>query len=135
MYERYQCQTLFDITQTGVTGKFRPDELPFTAQDGTEITDLSTWNVARNKQRNLETIIQILSLRAQISNITTPRHEDDRWVFEFVLETPDAYGENLQLFVDDARTVPMISIPPGITHIMLEAAGPKQNIWLATHEF
>lgn len=131
-YQRYQCRTVFDITQTGVTGKFRLDEIPFTALSGDQITDLSDWNIARNKQRNLETIIQILSLRAQIADITTPRVEDDQWVFEFVLETPNAYGDNLELFIQDARTVPMISIPPGITHIMLEPAGPKQNIWLTT---
>lgn len=117
---RYELRTRFDITQTGITGRFKPDG---------EMT-ANEWNEKRNQQRNLETIIQILCLRAQLTDVTTPVQEDDQWVFTFNSDTENAWGPDLELFVNDARNVPMITIPREFGAVMLEPAGPKQNIWL-----
>ena len=53
-----RCRTLFDITETGVTGHFKPHRIPFRDNAGQQISDQVTWDRARNQQRNLETISQ-----------------------------------------------------------------------------
>ena len=63
---RYMCQTLFDITATGVTGHFKTTRVPYVDQAGQEIVDQATWNRSRNQQRNWETLTQILGLRTQL---------------------------------------------------------------------
>ena len=66
------CRTLFDITQTGTTGHFKPSHVPTRDRAGQTIIDQQTWTKSRNQQRNLETITQILQLRTQIFNPTIP---------------------------------------------------------------
>jgi hypothetical protein len=39
--------------------------IPFEDQAGQPIQDLAAWNRSRNQQRNWETLLQILGLRAQ----------------------------------------------------------------------
>lgn len=90
------------------------------------LQDFSDWTHARNQQRNLETIVQILCLRGQISDITTPTHADSTWSFEFSLDTPGAWGENLELIQQDMKNVPMI--PLGVTEYSLLDYG--DTIWL-----
>ena len=67
-----QCRTLFDITETGTTGHFKPSHVPGKDRAGQNITDNQTWTKSRNQQRNLETITQILQLRTQIFNPSVP---------------------------------------------------------------
>jgi hypothetical protein len=62
MSHRILCQTLFDITKTGILNR---------AKAGQDITNLDDWYNKRNTQCNLDTIIQVISLRAQpdVTNI------------------------------------------------------------------
>lgn len=57
-----RCTTLFNITKTGITNRKPP----------LGMTDEASWNKQRNMQYNLDTIIQVISLRAQPENITDP---------------------------------------------------------------
>jgi nucleoside-diphosphate-sugar epimerase len=63
------CETVFDITATGVTGHFKSSRIPFIDHAGHKITDSDSWNRARNQQRNWETLTQLIQLRTQIDNI------------------------------------------------------------------
>lgn len=130
MYQRIQVKCLFDITQTNTTGRFREDQVPYDDFSGSKISDYNTWNQSRNRQRNFETVIQTLGLRAQISDIATPIQKDKVWVFDFTVDTPGAYGEDLEILIHDLEGVPMIPIPPGIKTVTLHSSGSEQNIWL-----
>ena len=85
---KVMCRTLFDCTHTGVTGHFRPQQLPYTTKSGIKLETPEHWNLARNQQRNWETLTQILSLRTQLFEITDPIPDQTgtRWMFEFETE-------------------------------------------------
>lgn len=121
---RYSCQTLFDITATGVTGHYRP---------ATQLNS-ADWNRARNQQRNWETLQQIISLRTQIFNLDTPVEHNGRWTFEFEVETAGVYGpatDPTTVLRQDAEGVPMMADLNNSTKLppMLVTAGADQNIW------
>lgn len=59
---RIRCVTLFDITKTDVNSR-RPS-------NGLE--DSVNYNKRRNQQINFETILQIINMRSQPEDITTP---------------------------------------------------------------
>jgi hypothetical protein len=61
---RITCYTLFDITKTGVLNRARP---------GDDITDTNDWYRKRNTQCNFDTILQVISLRAQPDVISDPQ--------------------------------------------------------------
>jgi hypothetical protein len=86
---KYVCQTLFDITMTGVTGHCKLTRLPFRDQAGQQITDQISWTRSRNQQRNWETITQILGLRTQLFELTIPLRDQGgtSWMFEFETES------------------------------------------------
>ena len=76
---KVMCRTLFDCTHTGVTGHFRPQQLPYTTKSGIKLETPEHWNLARNQQRNWESILQIVSLRTQPMNIVYPVKQKDSW--------------------------------------------------------
>lgn len=130
------CRTLFDCTYTGVTGSFKPSQVPFRDRAGQHIDSQSQWNRSRNQQRNWETILQIVSLRTQPENIVLPAQHKDHWQFEFTVAGADVFALNnhtdslagLKLCCEG---VPMIvnlnetqTLQP-----MLCAHGSDQNIW------
>ena len=120
---RYSCQTLFDITATGVTGHYKPA----TRMNSDE------WNQARNQQRNWETLTQILNLRTQIMSITSPTYKDNKWVFEFESESNvwDDGTDPVGVLKTDSAGVPMLrelNNDPDIDPILI-VGGPRQNIW------
>jgi len=135
---RYACQTLFDITATGVTGHFKATRVPFFDRSGNSIADLESWNQARNKQRNFETLTQILGLRCQLTEVTDPVIDQTgtKWMFEFETETPGVFGDDTdptQVLRSDAENVPMLldlDNDPTIDSILI-TSGPYQNIWFA----
>ena len=49
---KYACQTLFDITATGVTGHYKSARIPFLDRAGQTIKNEESWNRSRNQQRN-----------------------------------------------------------------------------------
>lgn len=129
----YQGFTLIDITPTGVTNHTLKNEL------------------ARNQQRNWETVQQIISLRTQPTIISTDQFEDDVnkgynfgvnykgshkiWTFEFSVEYADIYQvgpDRFGLAKYDFNITPIIL---GLTetakpeHALFYPKGPWNNIY------
>ena len=112
--QRLICRTLFDITRTEVKHSFNTGRLPFQDHAGQQITDHRSWMLARNQQRNWETLVQILSLRTQPHDITDPGFwlgDQMWWAFEFAIDDATVlalddrpYGQIEQ----DAAMVPML---------------------------
>ena len=135
---KFACQTLFDITATGVTGHCKLARMPFRDRAGQVIHDAESWNRRRNQQRNWETLTQILSLRTQLFEITDPIPDQTgtRWLFEFETETDGVYGpedDPTQVLREDANGVPMLrelDNDPDIESFLV-TFGPRQNIWFA----
>jgi hypothetical protein len=131
---KYGCRTRFDITNTGVTGHYKSSRVPFRDLSGQEILDESSWNRARNQQRNWETLTQLIGLRAQISDSTPPTRAGDNWTFEFSVETADVYGtaeDATAILRSDSEGVPMLidlENEPGIEPLLI-VTGDQQNIW------
>ena len=133
---KFACQTLFDITATGVTGHCKTNRMPFQDQAGQTIENTESWNRARNQQRNWETITQILSLRTQLFEITNPIQDQTgtRWMFEFETESDGVYGaedDPVSILRSDANGVPMLrelNNDPDIETVLV-TEGPRQNIW------
>lgn len=118
-----KVRTQFDITATGVTGHYKHSQ------------NLSAieWNKARNQQRNLETLTQLISLRTQIMSTTIPVENNKIWEFEFESETNvwDNGADPVGVLKDDSNGVPMLrelNNDPDIEPILI-VGGPKQNIW------
>jgi len=135
---RFVCQTLFDITATGITGHFKLSRMPHQDRAGQTIADQSDWNRSRNQQRNWETLTQIIGLRTQLFDITDPIPDSTgtRWMFEFETETAGAFGpesDPCQVLVMDSEGVPMLRDLNNCPDIepFLCTAGPRQNIWFA----
>jgi hypothetical protein len=135
---RYICQTLFDITVTGVTGHFKLTRLPYIDQAGQQIDDQITWNRSRNQQRNWETLTQILGLRTQLFDLTRPIQDSTGtcWSFEFETETAGTFGPDsdpCHILLSDANGVPMLRELNNNSDIepFLCTTGPRQNIWFA----
>jgi hypothetical protein len=135
---KFACQTLFDITTTGVTGHYKLSRIPFRDRAGQLIHDLESWNRSRNQQRNWETITQILSLRTQLFDLSDPIPDQTgtRWMFEFETETDGVYGPELDpvsVLRSDAAGVPMLrelDNDPDIATVLI-TDGARQNIWFA----
>jgi len=133
------CHTLFDCSYTGVTGHYRPSEIPFVDKVGQQVATQSDWHRSRNQQRNWETLMQIIGLRTQPQEVTRPERKDNKWYFEFVAEATGVYSltdsdDPLAGLKQDGNGVPMVvgldeeeGILPTIS-----VAGHNQNIWFDT---
>jgi len=133
---KIQCRTLFDCSFTGVTGNFRPSEIPFVDRTGQKIQNQQDWNHSRNQQRNWETLLQIISLRTQPMDITVPIKQNNTWEFEFKSESLGVFEvhgnpDPLAGLKIDCEGVPMMlnlneqpQLAPTIT-----TTGQDQNIW------
>jgi len=135
---KYACQTLFDITATGVTGHFKLSRMPFVDRAGQTISDQESWNRSRNQQRNWETLTQILGLRTQLFDITLPVRDrsGNSWMFEFETETSGAFGPDhdpCEVLRIDAAGVPMLLDLENRRDLLpvIKTQGPDQNIWFA----
>jgi hypothetical protein len=117
---KIRCYTLFDITQTGVTNRRNN-------------TKTSQWEKDRNTQCNFDTIVQVISLRSQPENITSPEQsiiifdetnefgflfeqEEEAhsyWHFDFDINYQGAYDDGINEFghlYSDCDGVPMIKV-------------------------
>lgn len=133
---KVMCRTLFDCTYTGVTGHFRPHQLPYTTKPGVRIETAEDWNLARNQQRNWESILQIISLRTQPMNVILPARHKDGWHFAFEVEaegvlSSDISSDDLAGLIADCEGVPMVTglNEHAIATATLHAQGTDQNIW------
>lgn len=128
---KIKCRTLFDISLTGVTGRFRTNALPFVDKAGRLVDNIDDWNYSRNQQRNFETLIQIISLRTQPMNISTPVKSGDYFEFTFTVETTDVFLDNsdeLALLATDSSGVPML-VKLGEKSDLESILRPNTNIW------
>lgn len=133
------CRTLFDCRQTGTTAHFRPSQAQYTDQAGNVIQNINDWNRSRNQQRNLETIMQMISLRAQPLIIVAPNQVGSRWQFVFEVETPGVYSitgdiNNLDVLTNECKGIPMIvdlDEQKGLAAHLI-TSGSDQNIWFST---
>ena len=132
MTTRLQCITLFDITATGVLGKYQDDRNILNRADGSTIKDRDSWIRARHQQRNWETMNQIISLRCLPENIELPVRNGNTWQFEF--SVPDlaalsATPGDLEFLINDANGVPMITQLGETRRLepVIRARGPDTN--------
>lgn len=116
---RISCFTLFDITKTGIANRARP---------GDDVLDTSDWFNKRNTQCNFDTILQVISLRAQPDVINDPKkftnkldnmfglaYQDDHlhniWTFDFTVQHSSVFEDGIQqlgYLYQDCIGVPMI---------------------------
>jgi len=124
---RYKIKTLIDISPTGMISEFRNDvPLPFVDDLSNIINNKETWNVSRNEQRNWETVIQCISIRAQPIMLEAPIIETVNlaslgfgytgkkkvWTFEFGFETTDVYlnyDDPVNLLIQQLDIIPIIT--------------------------
>lgn len=130
------CRTLFDCTYTKVTGAFKITQLPFTDHSGKTISNQNQWSVARNQQRNWETIMQMISLRAQPTIVKYPTVVDSVWEFVFEVETDGVYSStgdpaDCGALLAECNGIPMVTGLGEKTMLcsVLVAHGEQQNIW------
>jgi hypothetical protein len=128
---KIQCQTLFEITATGVTGHIKPGRMPFYDQADNRITDTQSWNRSRNQQRNWETVTQLIGLRTQTVNLTTPAKINNQWQFEFEVDNENLFLDDLDplaVLKADCTGVPMLTgltETPALTPLL----AIDSNIW------
>ena len=133
---RFACETLFDVTATGVTGHYKSSRVPFTDRADQLIANEWAWNRARNQQRNWETITQLISMRTQLFDLVNPTKIENRWHFEFEVETPAVFGTEhhpVELLLKDAEGVPMLIDLENCANLLpiLVVDGDEQNIWFS----
>lgn len=116
------CYTLFDITHAEIVNRHKP----------INGEDSLSWRYKRNTQSNLDTILQVVSLRSQPENITTPIRKDIRfdkfdkfgflfeqqedelypcWSFMFEISHPSVFDDGISelgALYNDCDGVPMI---------------------------
>lgn len=121
MAHRLVCYTLFDITQTGVMNRSKPNE-----------DNIELWVNKRNTQCNFDTVLQVISLRSQPEVIKLPikvtmtdsdfnrfgflykpdeNTESYCWKFEFEIQHPSVFENGiipLGSLYKDCEGVPMI---------------------------
>lgn len=121
MSHRIACYTLFDITKTGVLNRARPGE---------DIDDVNDWYRKRNTQCNFDTILQIISLRAQPDVVGDPKMKKIKfndhefgyayksnteipcWTFDFEVQHPSVFEDGIEPLghlYTDCNGVPMIN--------------------------
>lgn len=136
---KIMCRTLFDCTYTGVTGSFKISQIPFDDRSGNKITCQADWEFARNQQRNWETIMQMVSLRAQPTVVSYPKNNSNTWEFVFEVEVQGVYSatgdvNNYDSLLNECNGIPMIvglKETQSLTSQLI-AQGPDQNIWFET---
>lgn len=128
---RILCRTLFDCSPTGVTGHYRPSQVPFTDGAGQLIETQHAWTFARNQQRNWETINQLISLRTQVFDVEFVASAPGEWGFEFSVDHAEVYDTDLKGLIGECAGVPMlIGLTESLTtQYTLVTHGPDQNIW------
>lgn len=136
---KIQCRTLFDCTKTGTTGHFRLAQIPFQDNAGQWITNQSDWTRSRNQQRNFETVMQMISLRAQPTVLDDPCEHNGVWQFEFSVENDGVYSSNgsaddTSALLAECQGTPMIVglLETKTMQSYLNTKLPEQNIWFQT---
>lgn len=110
---KIKCTTLFDITKTNRNSR-----------RGMLDDNESGSMKERNQQSNLETLLQVVGLRSQPEEVTTPKlsvvdgklwgrkGKLNQWSFTFNIGYPSIYikdGDSLGNLKDDCNGVPMVT--------------------------
>jgi hypothetical protein len=109
MLYRHLLWTTIDITQTNVRTK----------------TNVDSWSLQRNQQRNFDTLVQTIGLRSQPINIYVSQNSKDSpvayglgknlleissiWQMLFDIEHENAFGKDCDLLLKDLNYVPIIN--------------------------
>lgn len=146
---RITCYTLFDITKTGVLNRARP---------GDDVTDSNDWYRKRNTQCNFDTILQVISLRAQPDVLGDPvrieinLNESEYfglvlkgetvpvWKFDFEVQHNSVFEDgitDLGSLYKDCSEVPMIVCDSqwDKTGDRLDITLEKRNIYFVKYEY
>lgn len=114
-------------------------QVPFQDSAGQWIRDLNDWTRSRKQQMNFETVLQLVSLRAQPTIVTDPKEQDGIWKFEFSVETMGVYSANgsdqdTSALLSECEGTPMIiGLRETKTNLgCLSIESPHQNIWFET---
>lgn len=144
------CYTLFDITQTNVRNRNKPDL----------DQDYSLWIKQRNTQCNLDTILQAISIRSQPENISTPVQIEVRfdefenfgflfqqieqekypcWKFNFTIQHPSVFSDgkaDLGLLYNDCHGIPMLKAGTEFQKLQdfLDGTPELRNIYFETQD-
>jgi hypothetical protein len=94
---KIKCHCLFDITATGVTGHQRQIGYPFTTKKGQVITDQQQLTLARNQQRNWDTLLQLIGLRTQIFETSNPEIIKNNNIFSNAPDTARVWSFNFEI--------------------------------------
>jgi len=125
--QRITVYTLFDITNTGVLRRFKKEILPIT-KNGLSIVNEEQYNFARRQQSNYEVLVQTLSLRTQVHNISNNKVRNDDvkkynfdksykgkhniWSFSYSVEHTDALVRDnnpIGVLLQDCHNLPMLT--------------------------
>jgi hypothetical protein len=141
---RIRCHTLFDITQTGILNRSKPNE-----------DNVQEWILKRNTQCNFDTILQVISLRSQPDQVSVPNKvemEDSDlnrfgflfmknelfpaycWNFDFEVHHSSVFENGITPYgalYKDCEGVPMINCPTQINGVtsFLDITSELQNIY------
>lgn len=128
---KIRITTKFDCTTTGTTGHYRSQRVPYRDARDNLIEDEKSWTRSRNQQRNYETLIQLLSLRTQLVNITAAEFDGELWWFEIESDRDDVFSDNFASLKLDCENVPMIVDLGETTQIepALDTSDSGANIW------
>ena len=143
-----RCYTLFDITKTDIANRRPPGD----------VVNLLEWENKRNTQCNLDTIIQVISLRAQPERIKNPIKVQinltefekfgflldtdepcDMWNFDFYVNHSGVFmndQDELGALTDDCSGVPMIKLNNIMLPDFLDTSPELRNIYfeVLSHE-
>lgn len=131
---------MFDITKTNVTNRRLPSD--------TTPENLRIWQRKRDTQCNFDTIIQLISLRAQPEDITYPKKVNtisdpfdkfrftteepvDYWTFTFTINHAGVFDDGntqLGLLYSDCSGVPMIASSMESTSL-IDVSDTQKNIY------
>ena len=144
MATNIRCCTLFDITKTNITSRRN-----LTQSINPEVED---WLHKRNTQCNFDTILQVISLRAQPENISDPICKDftedqydnfgfffansepqNYWSFTFSVNYPLVFVQDRDEFgalYSDCDGVPMIKVTKSMEQLsaFLDLSPELKNI-------
>jgi hypothetical protein len=146
---RIACYTLFDITKTGVLNRARP---------GDDVTDTNDWYRKRSTQCNFDTVLQVISLRAQPDIISDPERLtvdlDDNtyfgnefknetvpmWKFVFEVQHQSVFEDGINelgALYKDCSDVPMIQCDSQWHRAgdRLDITMEKRNIYFVKYEY
>jgi hypothetical protein len=70
--EVFDCYCLVDITASGITKLYNPENGCVITDTGDILSTAAKWNLARAQQRNYDVVLQTLMLRTTPAKVSKP---------------------------------------------------------------